>query len=250
MVACPNVPSWDTSRYLTLFVGEATEHLDALSKDLVRLEQGASLEIIDSMFRHAHSVKGMAASMNFVPPAKLAHQLEDLLSLLRADITRVDRGVGDLVLQAVDVLVAQVKAAASAQPFPDGSALVAVLAAANAHLQPLSHSLAPANAPPSAPSPSAPSAAPSAPPAPSSLESSSTSNDPPLPPRFQITLHVSPAAAQPGVRGFLAYKRLSVIGNVFDLKPPLEDVKAGRLEQGAIRLELETPRPKPRSLAR
>ncbi len=229
------MPSWDTSRYLTLFVGEATEHLDALSKDLVRLEQGASIEIIDSMFRHAHSVKGMAASMNFVPPAKLAHQLEDLLSLLRADITRVDRGVGDLVLQAVDVLGAQVKAAATAQPFPDGSALVAVLAAANATFQPPPPSnAAPA---PSAPSPSAPNPAPSAPPP---LESSSTADDPPLPPRFQIALRVSPAAAQPGVRGFLAYKRLSVIGNVFDLKPPLEDVKAGRLEQGAIRLELET----------
>ncbi len=66
------------------------------------------------------------------------------------------------------------------------------------------------------------------------------SDELPLHPRFQLALRISPAAAQPGVRGFLAYKRLSVIGNVFDLKPSLEDVKAGRLEQGAIRLELET----------
>ena len=224
------VASWDTSRYLTLFVGEATEHLDALSKDLIRLEQGASTEIIDSMFRHAHSVKGMAASMTFEATSKIAHQLEDLLSALRADMTLFDRGVGDLVLQAVDVLSAHVKAAAASQPFPDGSALVAVLAETNSKF-PRPQPSAPTAPPPPASAPTGGAPA-------THLENSG--DDVPMHPRFQIALRVSPAATQPGVRGFLAYKRLSVIGNVFDLKPPLEDVKAGRLEQGAIRLELET----------
>jgi len=225
---------------LTLFIGEATEHLDALSKDVVRLEQGASVEIIDSMFRHAHSVKGMAASMGFEPPAKLSHHLEDLFSTLRADVSRVDRSIGDLVLQTVDVLSAQVKAAAAAQPFPDGSALATLLAEATARFSPQPPSSAPSLAPPpSAPSPSSPPASPSAP-APAPMPAEGNGDDPPVHPRFQISLRVSPGANQPGVRGFLAYKRLSGIGNVFDLKPPLEDVKAGRLEQGAIRLELET----------
>jgi two-component system chemotaxis sensor kinase CheA len=58
-------PSWDTSRYLALFAGEATEHLDALGKDVVSLEKGATPALVDSMFRHAHSVKGMASSMAF-----------------------------------------------------------------------------------------------------------------------------------------------------------------------------------------
>ncbi len=222
------MPSWDTSRYLSLFVGEATEHLDALSKDLVRLEQGASTELIDSMFRHAHSVKGMAASMNFEAPTKLAHRLEDLFSTLRADTSRVTKPIGDLVLQTVDVLSAHVKSAAAGQPFADPTELAAQLAEVTKQFNPA----------PSAPRPSAPAPAAAAPaPAP---DPASAPDDPPLNPRFQLVLKVSPGANQPGVRGFLAYKRLSVIGNVFDLRPSLDDVKAGRLEQGLIRLELET----------
>jgi two-component system chemotaxis sensor kinase CheA len=55
-----------------------------------------------------------------------------------------------------------------------------------------------------------------------------------------VTLQVSAASTQPGVRAFLAYKRLSTLGNVFALSPPLEDLKAGRLPRGRITLELET----------
>src|ERR671919_163598 len=44
---------------------EATEHLEALGQDLVRVEKERTTELVDSMFRHAHSVKGMAASMGF-----------------------------------------------------------------------------------------------------------------------------------------------------------------------------------------
>ena len=75
---------WDTSRYTTLFVSEATEHLDALSQELVRLEsQPVTIEAIDSLFRHAHSVKGMAGSMGFEATTALGHKLEDLLDRLR-----------------------------------------------------------------------------------------------------------------------------------------------------------------------
>ena len=49
----------DPARYLALFVNEATDHLEAFSSDMVRLEKGDN-SVIDSMFRHAHSVKGMS----------------------------------------------------------------------------------------------------------------------------------------------------------------------------------------------
>ena len=38
---------------------------------------------MDSMFRHAHSVKGMASTMGFEPIAKLAHRVEDLVDAFR-----------------------------------------------------------------------------------------------------------------------------------------------------------------------
>ena len=88
---------WDTARYLSLFVGEATEHLDALGKELVRLEGGVTAEAIDSLFRHAHSVKGMAGSMGFEGTAELGHRLEDLLDRVRTAPHRFDSLVADLV---------------------------------------------------------------------------------------------------------------------------------------------------------
>ncbi|MBE2251664.1 MAG: chemotaxis protein CheA [Myxococcus sp.] len=224
-------PSWDTSRYLTLFGGEATEHLEALGKDVVALERGATVALVDSMFRHAHSVKGMASSMAFEGTAKLAHLLEDLLGTLRADVARADAAVADVILQTVDALGLHVKAAVASEPLPDHGALVTKLSELNAALAgkppPVAPS-APTPTPVSQPEPARPVAAPG------------PSADASAPPRFSLKLKINPASNQPGVRGFLAYKRLSTLGNVFDLKPPLDDVKAGRVPQGTITLELES----------
>ena len=73
----------DMSRYLGLFVTEASEHLEALGRDLVQLEKEGGAGVVDSMFRHAHSVKGMASSMGFEPIATLAHRVEDTNQKLR-----------------------------------------------------------------------------------------------------------------------------------------------------------------------
>ncbi|MEW6432685.1 MAG: chemotaxis protein CheA [Myxococcota bacterium] len=219
---------WDTSRYLTLFVGEATEHLDALGKDLVRLEQqGPTVALVDSLFRHAHSVKGMAGSMGYEGTATLAHRLEDLLDAVRLSPGHLDKEHTDLMLQAVDALAAQVKAAADGAPLPDAHPLALALAQATAKLS-ASRPPTPIPGPAPQPAPSAP-----LPPTPPAVDLS-------LPPRFAVTLRVSPASNQPGVRGFLATKRLGTLGNVFNLTPPLEDIKGGRIPQGLITLELET----------
>src|SRR5262245_17867583 len=99
------------SRYLALFVGEATEHLEALSQNLIRLERGATSADVDELFRHAHSVKSMAASMGFEATATLAHRAEDLLDVFRKDLSRADRPAVDLLLAASDALLSHVKAA-------------------------------------------------------------------------------------------------------------------------------------------
>ena len=80
----------DLHKYLSLFVAEAGEHLAAFAKDLVRLEEAArqgggdgATDAIDSCFRHAHSVKGMSASMQLEAIAALAHRAEDLVDVFR-----------------------------------------------------------------------------------------------------------------------------------------------------------------------
>jgi two-component system chemotaxis sensor kinase CheA len=216
---------WDTSRYLSLFVGEATEHLEALGQELVRLEGRVNLEAIDSLFRHAHSVKGMASSMGFEGTTTLAHRLEDLLDRVRSSPWRFDAGIADFVLQAVDALQAHVKAAAAQAPFPDSKDLAR-------QLETLAMSIRPGTTPLPYFSPPVPAMVEKAPPP-----------APVGPPRYLVALRVSPTSAQPGVRGFLAYKRLSTLGDVSRCVPPLTEVKAGKLPGGAFSVELETNQP-------
>jgi two-component system chemotaxis sensor kinase CheA len=256
--------SWDTSRYLSLYQGEATEHLDALGKDVVALERGATPALVDSMFRHAHSVKGMASSMAFESTAKLAHRLEDLLETLRLDVSKTDTSVADAILQTVDALALHVKAAVSQGPWPDHSALLARLVELNSRLR-TPHASRAVTAAQAQQHPATPAETPAlrvlergvaTPTANASPENGAgaqlapTSSDsarriPPASaratqPRFALRLKINPASTQPGVRGFLAYKRLTTLGTVFELKPPLDDIKAGRVPQGHITLELET----------
>src|SRR5512140_734754 len=119
----------DMSRYLGLFVTEASEHLEALGRDLVQLEKDGGASAVDSMFRHAHSVKGMASSMGFEPIATLAHRVEDLVDAVRQDAARLNRELVDLLLSATDTLLSQVRSVAENKPPDEAGSLLSQLAA-------------------------------------------------------------------------------------------------------------------------
>jgi two-component system chemotaxis sensor kinase CheA len=90
----------DTSAYLPMFLAECRENLQELNLAVVRLEEAPSdRETVDAIFRIAHSLKGMSATMGFGGMASLTHQMEDVLELLR------QRG-GGLTGEVVDVLLA------------------------------------------------------------------------------------------------------------------------------------------------
>ncbi len=95
----------DIGRYRELFVSEAREHLSALANAGMRLDEGsADNDCINEMFRHAHSLKGMASTMRFQSIAALAHAAEDLLSQLRDNKLTIFRGVIELLFSAIDTL--------------------------------------------------------------------------------------------------------------------------------------------------
>ncbi len=74
----------DMSQYRDLFLAEAREHLNAMNAQVVALEQSPDdRSTIDALFREAHSLKGMAATMGFMRTAELAHRLEDCLDDFR-----------------------------------------------------------------------------------------------------------------------------------------------------------------------
>ncbi|HEX9024610.1 MAG TPA: chemotaxis protein CheA [Geobacteraceae bacterium] len=99
----------DMSQYKDLFVSESREHLRKMGDLIVLLEKEAdNRENIDSLFRSAHSIKGMAASMAFATITELAHKLEDLMDRVRKGELPFDGGVADLLLSGTDRLEAMI----------------------------------------------------------------------------------------------------------------------------------------------
>jgi two-component system chemotaxis sensor kinase CheA len=93
------------SKYKELFISESREHLHSMNELIVFLEkESGDREKIDSLFRSAHSIKGMAASMGFGGIAELAHKLEDLMDRVRKGILTFDAGAADLLLEGADCL--------------------------------------------------------------------------------------------------------------------------------------------------
>jgi len=97
-----------SNRGLEDFIAEATEILEALGSELLSLEGGPGAEIppevLNAVFRAAHSLKGLAALFGQDAIASLAHALEDLLDHVRLGRTALSDGALDALLDALDVL--------------------------------------------------------------------------------------------------------------------------------------------------
>lgn len=102
----------DMAKYRRLFLDESTEHLGEIGHALLSLEKElASVEAIDVVFRMAHSIKSMAASLGYDGIAELAHRMEDRMEGVRRE-GRV-RGPEELAvlfrgLESLEAMVAAV----------------------------------------------------------------------------------------------------------------------------------------------
>jgi two-component system chemotaxis sensor kinase CheA len=101
----------DTSEYLPMFLAECRENLQELNLAVVRLEEAPEdRETVDAIFRIAHSLKGMAATMGFEGMATLTHKMEDVFELLRQRGPGLTGEVVDVVLACLDALSGAVDA--------------------------------------------------------------------------------------------------------------------------------------------
>ncbi|MBS3946683.1 MAG: chemotaxis protein CheA [Dethiobacter sp.] len=95
----------DTSEYRDLFLAEAREYLQNLNTALLDLEHNpGSKETLQEMFRVAHSLKGMSATMGYNALASLTHQMENVLDLLRQGVIQVERPVANVLFESLDLL--------------------------------------------------------------------------------------------------------------------------------------------------
>jgi two-component system chemotaxis sensor kinase CheA len=99
----------DTTQYLGAFLDEAGDNLEHLNELLLSAEQNQSdMDIINEIFRVAHTFKGMAATMGFQSMAALTHAMEDVLGLVRSGNLLLTSDDVDILFKCLDTLTAMV----------------------------------------------------------------------------------------------------------------------------------------------
>ena len=99
----------DTSQYTQMFLAECREHLQELNLAVVRIEERPDdSATVDGIFRIAHSLKGMSATMGFQGMAALTHEMEDVFELLRKRNDGLSRDAVDVLLECLDALSAAI----------------------------------------------------------------------------------------------------------------------------------------------
>lgn len=95
----------ELSDYLEVFIEESKEHLQTCNEQLLNLEKDPeNISIVNEIFRSAHTLKGMSATMGYEDLANLTHQMENVLDGIRNSKVAVTPAVLDVVFQAVDYL--------------------------------------------------------------------------------------------------------------------------------------------------
>src|SRR6266568_505497 len=204
----------EMAKYLGLFVTEASDHLAKLGAELVHLESAREdaaqvASLVDGLFRHVHSLKGMAASMELDGTAALAHRAEDLVEPFRRRGQAPDPESVDVLLAAIDGLGGLVQRAAAGESGEADPALLARVAQAAERARNDEPRPAPA----------------------------------PLHRAVEVEVEVAPSCPVPSVRAFLVVKKLSRLGELVRAVPGVEDLKAGRLPERRLALVLATAEP-------
>lgn len=93
------------SELMGVFLSEVEEQLQLLEREILNLElQGESPQIIQSIFRVAHTLKGSSAAMGFEEMKQLTHEMENILDKIRNQYLPVTQQVVDILFQCLDHL--------------------------------------------------------------------------------------------------------------------------------------------------
>jgi len=95
----------EMDQYLEVFIEESKEHLQACNENLLKLEkEPENIAIVNEIFRSAHTLKGMSATMGYEDLASLTHQMENVLDGIRNLKIKVTLSLLDVVFKSVDYL--------------------------------------------------------------------------------------------------------------------------------------------------
>ena len=95
----------DTQKYRELFFEETDEYLQTLNDCVLELEKNPEdSSLLDEIFRAAHTLKGMAATMGYKTMTELTHRMENVFEVFRSGSVNVDSDIISLIFRCLDKL--------------------------------------------------------------------------------------------------------------------------------------------------
>lgn len=227
----------DMSKYLKMFISESQEHLQKIDNLLLVLEKNPEDRgSIDNLFREAHSLKGMAASMGFPGLAQISHRLEDFLDVFRQGGGTVGKGVVDILFEGLDLLKRGIEGiAGGGSPDIDSGAFLRKL-----------ESFSTAEAGKAAPSVHLPPEGVAAAPVAVKGEEERILKEAQERGLGLLNLHINIAedAPLPTARAYITLKKLKDLGELVKASPDFEEIKKGKFK-GALFALLATAKGPP-----
>ncbi|UGB46385.1 chemotaxis protein CheA [Frateuria edaphi] len=107
------------AQFQQVFIEESLEGLDTMESSLLALDEGGDGELVHTIFRAAHSIKGGAATFGFPEMASFTHEAESLLDEVRGGKRAIDKPIVELLLRSVDCLRGMFDRARAGQPLND-----------------------------------------------------------------------------------------------------------------------------------
>ncbi|CQR47678.1 Chemotaxis protein CheA [Paraliobacillus sp. PM-2] len=99
----------EINEYLDVFIEESKEHIQSLNSHLLELEKKPeNIDTVNEIFRSAHTLKGMSATMGFQDLADLTHKMENVLDAVRNHKLQINSDIIDVAFDAVDHLESMV----------------------------------------------------------------------------------------------------------------------------------------------
>ncbi|MDA8233823.1 MAG: chemotaxis protein CheA [Clostridia bacterium] len=220
------------SQYLEMFLVEAKEHLQNLNDKVLALENNPDDKaIIDEIFRSAHTLKGMSATMGFDKVAELTHQMENVLHKVRAGERQVSSPLVDIFfkcLDTLDILISNIGDGGEGN-LETSSLVTALQAAQEGHDRPLE----------------------------ATGISEGSKIDTGIPPEpvmsiefneyekniirqsseqgffpWHLTVEIRPTCVMKSARAFMVFKNLEALGEVIKTNPSIEDIEDERFDPG------------------
>lgn len=193
----------DMTAYRDVFLSESAEYLQAMTEGLLALEaEPNDLEPVETVFRGAHSLKGMAAAMGYTRTQELTHKMESLMDTVRKRVQVADHGLIDLMLRATDTVQTVIDDESGGGDAVDIAPMVAELVARTAGAS-------------SAPGPVTHHGAGESARHPSDEDGA----------RYRIRVSIEESCVLKGVRAYMTLKRLSHMGTIIDTTPSAREIE-------------------------